>query len=156
MAVKDVVEYRYAVVGGGASEAVVSRQIREWSNSLSGRLHLAVEKFADSIEAIPLVLAENAGMDVIDTQVQLRAKTTNSAKPKYGIDVINANVGDLTARDIYEPLAVKEQIINAATEVASMILRIDDVIAAKSKTPAAAAGAGGGVMSSPYGGGDYD
>ena len=95
-------------------------------------------------------------MDVIDSQVQLRAKTTSAAKPKYGIDVINAKVDDLTANDIYEPLAVKEQIINAATEVASVILRIDDVIAAsKAKTPAAGAGAGGGGMSSPYGGGDY-
>ena len=68
MAVKDVVEYPYAVVGGGASETIVQQQIREWSNSLSGRFQLAVEKFAESSETIPLVLAENAGMDVIDTQ----------------------------------------------------------------------------------------
>jgi archaeal chaperonin len=159
MTVKDVVEYPYAVVGGGASEAIVSQRIREWSNSLSGRFQLAIEKFADSIETIPLVLAENAGMDVIDTQVQLRAKAT-SAKPKYGIDVLNSKVADMAARDIYEPLAVKEQVINAATEVANMILRIDDVIAAsKSKTPQAGGGgggAGGGGMPSPYGGaGDY-
>jgi archaeal chaperonin len=155
MAVKDVVEYPYTVVGGGASEAIVSQRIREWSNSLSGRFQLAVEKFADSIETIPLVLAENAGMDLIDTQVQLRAKAT-SAKAKYGVDVLNSKVGDLAAKNIYEPLAVKEQVINAATEVASMILRIDDVIAAsKAKAPPAGAGAGGGGM--PYGGGgDYD
>jgi archaeal chaperonin len=158
MTVKDVVEYRYAVVGGGASEAIVSQRIREWSNSLSGRFQLAVEKFADSIETIPLVLAENAGMDVIDTQVQLRAKAT-SAKPKYGVDVLNSKVADMAARDIYEPLAVKEQVINAATGVASMILRIDYVIAAsKPKTPQASGGAGaGGGMPSPYGGaGDHD
>jgi chaperonin GroEL (HSP60 family) len=156
MVVKDVVEYPYAIVGGGASEAIVSQQIREWSSSLSGRFQLAVEKFADSIETIPLVLAENTGMDVIDTQVQLRAKTTNAAKPKYGIDVVNSKVADVAAKDIYEPLAVKEQVINAATETACMILRIDDVIAAsKSKTPAPSAGAGAGGMGSPYGG-DYD
>jgi archaeal chaperonin len=158
MAVKDVVEYPYAIVGGGASEAIVSHRIREWSNSLSGRFQLAVEKFADSIETIPLVLAENAGMDVIDTQVQLRAKAT-SAKPKYGVDVLNLKIADLAAKDIYEPLAVKEQVINAATEVASMILRIDDVIAAsKAKTaPANGGGAGeGGGMPGAYGGGDYD
>ncbi len=155
MTVKDVVEYPYAIVGGGASEAIVSQQIREWSNSLSGRFQLAVEKFADSIETIPLVLAENAGMDVIDTQVQLRAKATNAAKPKYGVDVLNSKVADVAAKDIYEPLAVKEQVINAATEVASMILRIDDVIAAsKAKTPPAGAGGGGG-MPGGYGG-DYD
>ena len=160
MTVKDVVEYPYAMVGGGAPEAIVSQRIREWSNSLSGRFQLAVEKFADSIETIPLVLAENAGMDVIDTQVQLRAKATSAAtaKPKYGVDVLNSKVADMAAMDIYEPLAVKEQVINAATEVASMILRIDDVIAAaKSKTPPAGRGAGGGGMPSPYGGGgDYD
>jgi archaeal chaperonin len=156
MAVKDIVEYPYAVVGGGASEAIISQQIREWSNCLSGRFQLAVEKFADSIETIPLVLAENAGMDVIDTQVQLRAKVTNAAKPKYGIDVVNSKVADVAAKDIYEPLAVKEQVINAATEAACMILRIDDVIAAsKPKTPAASAGAGAGGMGSPYAG-DYD
>jgi thermosome len=157
MAVKDIVEYPHAVVGGGASEAIVSQQIREWSNSLSGRFQLAVEKFADSIETIPLVLAENTGMDIIDTQVQLRAKVTNAAKPKYGIDVANSKVADVAAKDIYEPLAVKEQVINAAAEAACMILRIDDVIAAsKPKTPAAGAGAGtGGGMGSPYGG-DYD
>jgi chaperonin GroEL (HSP60 family) len=151
MAVKDVVEYPYVVVGGGASEAIVSQRIREWSNSLSGKLQLAVEKFADSIESIPLVLAENAGMDIIDTQVQLRANT--NTKSRYGIDVLNSRVTEMTAKDIYEPLAVKEQVINAATEVANMILRIDDVIAAsasKSKTPSAGAGSGG--MPSPYGG----
>jgi thermosome len=160
MTVKDVVEYPYAVVGGGAAEAIVSQKIREWSSSLSGRLQLAVEKFADSIETIPLVLAENAGMDVIDTQVQLRAKAANAAKPKYGVDVLNSKVADVAAKDIYEPLAVKEQVINAATEVASMIIRIDDVIAAsKSKAPAAGAGGGrGGGMPGGYGGGggDYD
>jgi chaperonin GroEL (HSP60 family) len=156
MVVKDVVEYPYAVVGGGASEAIISQKIREWSNSLSGRFQLAVERFADSIETIPLVLAENAGMDIIDTQVQLRAKATNAAaKPKYGIDVLNSKVADVAAKDIYEPLAVKEQVINAATEVASMILRIDDVIAA-SKAKAPPAGGGGGGMPGGYGGGGGD
>jgi archaeal chaperonin len=147
MAVKDVVEYPYALVGGGASEAIVSQRIREWSNSLSGRAQLAAEKYADGIETIPLVLAENTGMDPLDTQVQLRAKAT-TAKPKYGVDVLNAKIADLSAKDIYEPLAVKEHIINAATEAASMILRIDNVIAAsKSNTPSGPSHGGG------YGGG---
>jgi thermosome len=135
MAVKDVVQYPYALVGGGASEAFVAQRIREWSSSLSGRAQLAAEKFADSIEKIPLILAENAGMDPLDTQVQLRAKAT-TAKPKYGVDVLSLKIADLSAKDIYEPLAVKEQVIKAATEAASMILRIDHVIAASSsKTP---------------------
>ena len=153
MTVKDVVEYPYIVPGGGAPEAVLSQQIREWSNSLEGRAQLAAEQFADSIETIPLVLAENAGMDPIDTQVQLRTKISNSEKPKYGIDVINKKIADMTARNVYEPLAVKENIVNGATEVASMILRIDDVIAAsKSQAPAGPPGGGG---AGGYGGGDY-
>jgi archaeal chaperonin len=153
MTVKDVVEYPYIVPGGGAAEAIVSQQIREWSNSLEGRAQLAAEQFADSIETIPLVLAENAGMDSIDTQVQLRTKISNSEKPKYGIDVINKKIADMTTRNVYEPLSVKENIVNGATEVASMILRIDDVIAAsKSQMPAGPPGGGG---AGGYGGGDY-
>jgi archaeal chaperonin len=153
MTVKDVVEYPYIVPGGGAPEALVSQQIREWSNSLDGRAQLAADQFADSIETIPLVLAENAGMDPIDTQVQLRAKTSNSEKVKYGIDVINNKIADMTTRNVYEPLAVKENIVNGATEVASMILRIDDVIAAsKSQMPPGPPGGGG---AGGYGGGDY-
>ena len=153
MTVKDVVEYPYIVPGGGAPEAIVSQQIREWSNSLEGRAQLAAEQFADSIETIPLVLAENAGMDPIDTQVQLRAKVGSSDKPKYGIDVINKKIADMAARNIYEPLAVKENIVNGATEVASMVLRIDDVIASsKSQTPPGGPGGGG---AGGYGGDDY-
>jgi archaeal chaperonin len=153
MTVKDVIEYPYVVPGGGAPEAIVSQQIREWSNSLEGRAQLAAEQFADSIETIPLVLAENAGMDPIDTQVQLRAKISNSDKPKYGIDVINKKIADMNAKNVYEPLAVKEHIVNGATEVASMILRIDDVISAsKSQMPP---GPSGGGMGGGYGGGDY-
>jgi archaeal chaperonin len=153
MTVKDVVEYPYVVPGGGAPEAVLSQQLREWSNSFEGRAQLAAEKFADSIETIPIVLAENAGMNPLDTQVQLRAKITNN-RPKYGIDVINKKIADMAAMHVYEPLAVKEHIVNAATEVASMILRIDDIIAAsKSKDMPPGPGARGGPGG--YGGGDY-
>ena len=145
MAVKDVVEYPYVLVGGGAPEALASLKLREWASTLSGRAQLAAEKFADGIETIPIVLAENAGMDPLDTQVQLRAKSS-AGKARYGIDVINGKVADLAAKDIYEPLAVKEQVINAATEAACMILRIDDVIAAsKSKDMPKPGGPGGGM-----------
>lgn len=129
MAVKDVVVYPKVLVGGGAPEAYVSLKLREWANSLEGRSQLAAQRFADGIETIPLTLAENAGMDPLDTQVEIRSKSS-SGKASYGIDVNNAKVGELSSRDIYEPLAVKEQVINAATEAACMILRIDDVIAA--------------------------
>ncbi|MFL6511026.1 MAG: thermosome subunit beta [Nitrososphaera sp.] len=146
MAVKDVVEYPYITVGAGAPEVYISQKIREWSASLSGRSQLAVERFADSVEEIAIALAENAGMDPLDTQAQLRAKAA-VAKPKYGVDVLNGKVSDMAAKDIYEPLKVKEQVINAATEASSMILRIDDVISAsKSKESGPPPGAGMGGM----------
>src|SRR5579885_824079 len=129
MAVKDAVVYPKIVVGGGAPEAHVAHKIREWANTLEGRAQLAAQKFADGIETIPLVLAENTGMDPLDTQVEIRSKGA-TGKATYGIDVNAAKIGDLSTKDIYEPLAVKEQVINAATEAACMILRIDDVIAA--------------------------
>ncbi len=144
MTVKDVVQYPYIVPAGGAPEAVLSQQIREWSKSVEGRAQLAAEQFADSLETIPIILAENAGMDPIDAQAQLRAKITGN-KPRYGIDMSHKKISDMAAIDVYEPLAVKEYIISSATEVASMILRIDDVIAATgSKGMPSGPGAGGG------------
>jgi chaperonin GroEL (HSP60 family) len=142
MTVKDVVQYPYIIPAGGATEAVLSQEVREWSKSVEGRAQLAAEQFADSLETIPIVLAENAGMDPIDAQTELRAKIT-SRKPKYGIDMTRKKVADMAANDVYDPLAVKESIISSATEVASMILRIDDVIAAsgsKSIPPAPGGG----------------
>jgi thermosome len=133
MVTKDVIEDPAVVAGGGAPEAEVSYQLREWAQKLAGREQLAALKFADAIESIPLTLAENAGMDPIDTQVELRAKHGKNTK-WAGVDVANGKVADMNARDVMEPLAVKIQIIKAATEAASMLLRIDDVIAAtKSK-----------------------
>jgi archaeal chaperonin len=148
MAVKDVIEYPYIITGAGAPEAFVSHKLREWSNGLNGREQLSAEKFIEALESIPLTLAENAGMDPIDSQVQLRSKVSTSNKPKYGIDVINAQIADVSQKEIFEPLAVKEQVINAATEASSMILRIDNVIAAgKSMSPSGPSpGYGGGGM----------
>jgi thermosome len=145
MAVKCVVEYPYVVVGGGASEAIVSRKLREWSASLASRQQLAAEKYADAIESIPLALAENAGMSVIDTQAELRTKSKDAAKARYGIDAFRGKIIDLSTRDIYEPLTVKNQVINSATEAACMILRIDDIISA-------GAPKSGGPPGGPYGG----
>lgn len=154
MCVKDVVEYPYIVVGGGAAEAMVSNQIREWSNTLPGREQLAGQIYAEALESIPLTLANNAGMDAIDTQVQLRAKIAQSEKPRFGIDVVNGKVADMASKNIYEPLLVKENIIKSATEAASMILRIDDVIAASKmkNMPKHGAGPGEGM---PNRMGDY-
>ncbi len=155
MVVKDVIEHPAIVVGGGAPEAELAAQLREWANSLSGREQLAVQKYADALESIPLTLAENAGMDPIDTQVELRAKH-GQGKKWYGVNVLAGKVGDLEAEEVYEPSAVKEQIIKSATEAASMILRIDDVIASsKMKTPPTPPG-GGGAGAGGMGGGMED
>ena len=136
MSVKDVVEYPYIITGAGAPEAFLCHKLREWVNRLSGREQLSAEKFIEALESIPLTLAENAGMDPIDSKVQLHTKASTSNKPKYGIDVIHGKISDVSVKEIFEPLAVKEQVINAATEASSMILRIDNVIASsKSKTP---------------------
>ena len=102
MALKCVVEYPFVVVGGGASEAIVSRKLREWSASLASRHQLAAEKYADSVESIPLALAENAGMSVIDAQAELRTKSKEAGKARYGIDAFKGKIADLSTRDIYE------------------------------------------------------
>ncbi|TLX68492.1 MAG: thermosome subunit [Thaumarchaeota archaeon] len=141
MVTKDVMLKPYIVAGGGSPESYVAGKLREWSSTLSGREQLAADKFAESLEVIPLALAENAGMDPIDTLTELRSKQTKGSKWS-GIDARSAKVVDMSKLDIVEPLSVKEQIIKSATEVASMILRIDDVIASSKS------GAGG-----PPGGG---
>jgi thermosome len=128
MVSKDVLEKPAIVAGGGAPEAYAAGKIREWASTLSGREQLAAEKFAEALEAIPLALAENAGMDPIDTLTELRSRQSKGAK-WTGVDARNARVADMSKLDVVEPLAVKEQIIKSATEAASMILRVDDVIA---------------------------
>ncbi len=128
MVTKDVMEKPSIVAGGGSPESYVAGKLREWSSTLSGREQLAADKFAESLEVIPLALAENAGMDPIDTLTELRSKQTKGSKWS-GIDARGGKVVDMSKLDIVEPLSVKEQIIKSATEVASMILRIDDVIA---------------------------
>jgi len=128
MVTKDVMEKPSIVAGGGSPESYVAGKLREWSSTLSGREQLAADKFAESLEVIPLALAENAGMDPIDTLTELRSKQTKGSKWS-GIDARGGKVVDMSKQDIVEPLSVKEQIIKSATEVASMILRIDDVIA---------------------------
>ena len=149
MVVKDVIEHPSVVVGGGAPEAELASELRKYANSLSGREQLAVQKYADALEAIPLTLAVNSGMDPIDTQVELRAKH-GQGKKWFGVNCLETKCADMESQEVYEPASVKEQIIKSATEAASMILRIDDVIAAgKMKEPAGGKGgkgAGGGGM----------
>ena len=146
MVTKDVLEKPAIVAGGGAPEAHAASRLMEWATGLSGREQLAVQKFAEALETIPLTLAENAGMDPIDTLTELRAKQSKGEK-WTGVDVRNGKVANMHKSDVVEPLAVKEQIIKSATEAACMILRIDDVIAStKVREPAGPPGGGMGGM----------
>ena len=152
MVVRDVMEIPSIVAGGGSPETFAATKLRNWGKSLEGREQLAVEKFADALESIPLALAENAGMDPIDTLTNLRSKQIKGEK-WTGIDVMKAKVGNMQTSDIIEPLVVKQQIVSAASEAACMILRIDDVIAtAKSAGPPPGAEGGMGGMPPGMGG----
>ncbi len=128
MVLKDVLEKPFIVAGGGAPEAYIATHIRNWSSGLEGREQLAVIKFAEALETIPISLATNAGMDPIDTMAELRAKQNKGMK-WTGINVKSTNVLDMYKQNVLEPVVIKEQIIKSATEAACMILRIDDVIA---------------------------
>jgi len=128
MVVKDVIEKPSIVSGGGSAEAYLAGQLNEWADSFDGRESLAIKQYAEALEAIPLTIAENAGMDPINTIISLRAKQ-NSGKKGSGINAREGKVGDMYSLNIVEPLVVKEQIVKSATETACMILRIDDVIA---------------------------
>src|ERR671928_137091 len=114
------------VAGGGSTEAYIANELKQWSGNLEGRAQLAVQKFAEALDSIPLGLAENAGMDPIDTMTELRAKESKGSK-WIGVDVRNTIVTDMFKQNVLEPVVVKEQIIKSATEAASMLLRIDDV-----------------------------
>jgi chaperonin GroEL (HSP60 family) len=145
MVSKDVIEKPAIVAGGGAPEAYAASKVREWANTLSGREQLAAEKFAEALEVIPLSLAENAGMDLIDALTELRSKQSMGSH-SFGIDARRGKVADMFKLEIVDPLAVKEQVIKSATEAACMILRIDDVIASsKSSGPPGPPGGMGGM-----------
>jgi chaperonin GroEL (HSP60 family) len=144
--VRDAIEDAKIVAGGGASEAEVSKQLREYAMKVGGREQLAIEAFADAAESIPLALAENAGLDPIDVMVELRAKHEVAHNHWYGVDVFSGHIKDMKALNVLEPLRVKSQVVKSATEAASMILRIDDVVAAKGdKGPARPPGPPGGM-----------
>ena len=140
MVTKDVIEKPAIVAGGGAPEAYAAAQLKTWADSFDGREQLAVKKFAEALESIPLTISENAGMDPIDTMATLRARQGQGNK-WTGIDARNTEIADMLKKSIVEPVAVKEQIIKSATEAACMILRIDDVIAV-SGPPGGGAGGG--------------
>jgi len=115
--------------GGGAPETELAMQLRDFADSVGGREQLAVEAFADALEVIPRTLAENAGHDPIDSLVDLRSQH-DAGDTAAGLDAYTGDVVDMEADGVVEPLRVKTQAIESATEAATMILRIDDVIAA--------------------------
>jgi len=116
------------VPGGGAIEIELSKTLREFAQGLSGREQLAVEEFACALEFIPATLAENAGLDPIDVLTELKSKH-DSGERNAGLNLFTNRVENVLEARIIEPLKIKTQAINSASEVANMILRIDDVIA---------------------------
>lgn len=128
--VLDVIRSGKIVPGGGAPEIRVAEKIRQYASTLSGREQLAVSAFADAVESVPVALAENAGLDPVNTLVALRAKHQQGLK-NYGLNIDTGAPSDMLAEGVVEPLKVKTQAIKSATEAATMILRVDDVIASK-------------------------
>ncbi len=132
------------VPGAGAPELELSLRLRDYASSVGGREQLAIEAFARALEIIPWTLAENAGLDSIDVLIKLKAAHEGKNGNKYaGIDVFSGDVKDMKKAKILEPLRVKKQALESAAEVASMILRIDDVIASKKGAGGPPGGAGG-------------
>ena len=128
--VMDVIRSGKIVPGGGAPEIIVAENLRQYASTLEGREQLAVRAFADAVESIPLTLAENSGFDPVDSLAALRAKSGQGMK-NFGLDLITGEPADMLALGVVEPLKVKTQAIKSATEAATMVLRVDDVIAAK-------------------------
>jgi chaperonin GroEL (HSP60 family) len=128
--VSDVIENNKIVAGGGAVEVEVAKDLRNYATKVGGREQLAVEAFADAIEIIPKTLAENAGLEAIDVIVDLRAAHEKTDGQYMGVNVFTGKTENMNTKGVVEPIVVKEQAVKSAAESASMILRIDDVIAA--------------------------
>ncbi|MEM3575062.1 MAG: thermosome subunit beta [Candidatus Bathyarchaeia archaeon] len=133
--VSDVIEKNKIVAGGGSVEAELAKRLKSYAAKIGGREQLAIEAFAESLEIIPRTLAENAGLDPVDIMVELRSAHEKEGGLWAGVDVFGGKVVDMMKLGVIEPLAVKEQCIKSAVEAASMILRIDDVIAAAKPPP---------------------
>lgn len=144
-AVASALEDGRYVVGGGSVEMEINRELHNYAIEIGGREQLAIQGFADALECIPKALAENAGMDVIDTIVTLKNKHKESNGKSIGVDVLAGKVGDLKKIGILEPARVKTQAISSATETARLVLRIDDIISSKG-------GSGGAPGGMPPGG----
>ena len=131
----DVVHKPKVVTGAGAIEAELAKGLKEYAIKVGGREQLAIESFAETLEMIPKILADNAGLDPIDIIVSLRSAHEKKSGAMNGVDVFDGKVKDMKKQGVIEPVRVKEQAIKSAAEAASMILRIDDVIAAAKPPP---------------------
>jgi len=145
--ISDVAELPKMVPGGGAIEMEIAKEVRGYARQVGGREQLAIEAFADALEVIPRTLAENAGLDILDTMVAMKAAHEKKNGLKMGVNVFKGGVADMLKEGVVEPLAVKLQAIKSCVEVTGMILRIDDVVAAQSS-----GGGPGGPGGGPPGG----
>jgi len=141
------------VTGAGSTATEISLALRDYANSVGGREQIAIEAFADAMEVVPRTLAENAGLDSIDTLIALR-KEHKAGHKHAGINVYTGKIEDAWKNAVIEPIRVGRQAVASATDAAVMILRIDDVIAAK--TGGAPGGAGGGPKGGDDGGDGED
>ena len=148
--ISSVLRYGRIVAGAGAVEIELAKRIREFGNTLSGREQLAVEEFARALEAIPSALAENAGLDPIDITTELKSRHDKGEK-NAGINLLTNKIENALEAGVIEPLKTKSQAISSASEVANMILRIDDVLAANTKSKSSQSGMN---FSNPIG--DYE
>ncbi len=145
------IEEGVAVPGGGAIETELAMQLRKYAPTVGGREQLAIEAFANALEVIPRTLAENAGMDAINILIDIRSQHEKGNKG-FGIDVFSNKAKDMFEEGVIEPAKVKEQAIESAMEVATMILRIDDVIQSKKREGQPGGGMPGGGMPGGMGG----
>ena len=127
--VKAAIEIPYILPGGGASEIELAKRLRTFARSIGGREQLAIEIYANALEIIPKTLVENAGYNPVDLVVELRSKHEAENGQSYGINIDTGKPDNMITLGVIEPLTILVQAIQSATEVASMILKIDDVIA---------------------------
>ncbi len=143
--VRNVVEDGTYVAGGGSTEAEIAKRLETFANKVGGREQLAIEAFAEALRIVPKTLAENGGHDPIDIIADLNKDHASEAGLWYGVDVFKGKSVDMIKAGVIEPSRVKKQAIRSAAEAAQMILRIDDVIAAKAGPPPGAEGPPGGM-----------
>lgn len=130
--ISDVTENNKIVAGGGAIEVEIAKELRSYSTKVGGRQQLAVKAFADAVEVIPRTLAENGGLDPINTLIELRRVHDKEDGKFIGINIFTGKLQNSIENGVIEPAVVKEQAFKSASESAAMILRVDDIITAKS------------------------